>query len=509
MQGQVSVEGEGGKRHSTAIAIAVGAIVLVTAVTIVLLLAWSTARVDTIASGRQADLLTIVLRDSIKAVARDQEASTVWDDAVRQLHHRKLDLDWLDSNLGVWFDTYYHHDEVYIVDGNNLAVYAMRGGLRVDPTTFGLIAPTGPRLIGSLRRQLRLSLPLQDTSFRTRGAADIGLIEGRPAIVSVKPIVPESSRIRQTPGTEFLHISVRYLDRDFLTRLAQQYGFVDAHLTVGGEPPGGTSVPLQTASGRILGYIGWRPFAPGQSVLGDLAPVLVGAMLLLSGIVALLILRVQRSSAQLRVSRARTHYLAFHDPLTGLANRALFEDRLAHELGRVRRGLTEATLLFLDLDRFKQVNDALGHPAGDELIRQVGARLTASVRDSDTVARLGGDEFAIIQADVGSPAARDVLCQRLVEAINQPFDLTQGRVYVGVSIGIALAPDNSCEPVEITRFADLAMYESKARGRGQFTLFQRDMDLHHPDSAREREPLPSPILIEASSVNKFAAGLNG
>ena len=384
----------------------------------------------------------------------------------------------------------------------------MRAGQRVDPVAYGLIAPTGNRLVRLLRRDLRLSVPLPDQTVRTPGAADLGLIEGRPAIVSVKPVVPESGLVHQRSGTESLHISIRYLDRDFLTRLSEQYGFAHVRLAVGTRSPGQASVPLRTASGTTVGYISWEPFAPGQSVLKDLGPVMLAALALFAGVVALLIYRIHRSATQLRLSRARIDYMAYHDPLTGLANRALFEDRLVHELARVRRGLTEATLLFLDLDRFKQVNDTLGHPAGDELIKQVSARLVAIVRQGDTVARLGGDEFAIIHTDVGSPAARELLCKRLIEEINRPFDLPEGRVHVGVSIGIALAPADSCESIEISRFADIAMYESKARGRGVFTQFRRDMELlMHAKEARENERreasnrTPSSQLVRADPAS--------
>jgi diguanylate cyclase (GGDEF)-like protein len=131
-------------------------------------------------------------------------------------------------------------------------------------------------------------------------------------------------------------------------------------------------------------------------------------------------------------SEAQAKHLAFHDALTGLPNRALFEDRLERALAAARRHPEDLLALFyLDLDRFKKVNDTLGHPAGDELLCEVAKRLTEVVRGSDTVARLGGDEFAILHTQLDSDQDIGALCERIIQAINAPFDLIGSQVLAG------------------------------------------------------------------------------
>jgi diguanylate cyclase (GGDEF)-like protein/PAS domain S-box-containing protein len=164
---------------------------------------------------------------------------------------------------------------------------------------------------------------------------------------------------------------------------------------------------------------------------------------------------------------------AFHDSLTGLANRALFRDRLDHALARSVRHGWRPVVLYLDLDEFKRVNDTLGHAVGDEVLKEATARITTCLRGADTCARLGGDEFAIL-LDEGTEADAVVIAERLVATMRTPLVLSDGIVYVGVSIGIAAsAPDITAD--DLLRNADVAMYMSKTQGKGQLTVFEPTM----------------------------------
>jgi len=172
---------------------------------------------------------------------------------------------------------------------------------------------------------------------------------------------------------------------------------------------------------------------------------------------------------------ARISHMAHHDALTGLPNRVRFHERLSEAVARSRRGEASA-ILFLDLDHFKAVNDTLGHPVGDSLLRAVAGRLRDVVRESDTVARLGGDEFAILQLGVTEVAETTVVARRIVQSISEPYYLDGHEVSVGTSIGIAMAPGDSAHPVQLMKNADLALYRSKQEGRGTWRFFERSMD---------------------------------
>ena len=174
-------------------------------------------------------------------------------------------------------------------------------------------------------------------------------------------------------------------------------------------------------------------------------------------------------------ARQREAYLARHDSLTGLPNRAHLAEQLATQLPRTARG-DELALLLLDLDRFKNVNDTLGHALGDALLCQVAQRLRAHVREGDLVARLGGDEFAVLQTGSGQPAAATTLAQRLIEVLSQPFELDGHQAHIGCSVGIALAPFDGDTAEVLLKNADLAMYRAKGAGRGVLRFFEPEMD---------------------------------
>jgi diguanylate cyclase (GGDEF)-like protein len=179
-------------------------------------------------------------------------------------------------------------------------------------------------------------------------------------------------------------------------------------------------------------------------------------------------------TAEMRAEE-RIAYTAYVDDLTGLPNRKVFCQQLEQELKRVQRG-ERLALLYLDLDYLKQVNDTLGHPAGDKLLNGVADRLRGCVRDLDVVARLGGDEFAIIQKLLDQPSDAAALAMRVRDAIREPFDLDGHQVTVDISIGISMAPNDATKLDELMKTADMALYEAKNTGRGTYCFYAPEMN---------------------------------
>ena len=166
---------------------------------------------------------------------------------------------------------------------------------------------------------------------------------------------------------------------------------------------------------------------------------------------------------------------ALHDPLTGLPNRTLFMDRLSLALNHAARRKTSVAVLFLDLDRFKFVNDSLGHVAGDQLLCLLAGRLSDALRPGDTVARFGGDEFCVICDDLAGPAMAIGVAQRMTAALARPFELGTSEQFVSASVGIAIAEDRTRTAEDLVGEADAAMYRAKENGRGGFELFDAAM----------------------------------
>jgi len=184
---------------------------------------------------------------------------------------------------------------------------------------------------------------------------------------------------------------------------------------------------------------------------------------------------------------ARISFMAHHDLLTGLPNRAFFTEKMEDAVTRLRRHEEPFAIFMIDLDRFKNVNDTLGHPAGDQLLRETAQRLKTSLRETDFLARLGGDEFAIIQlAQKNHRESAASLAARIVTTISKPYDVTGNIVLVGTSVGIALAPDDASESTELLKMADLALYAAKSAGRNDFRFFDAGM-LAETDNRRKLE----------------------
>ncbi len=192
-------------------------------------------------------------------------------------------------------------------------------------------------------------------------------------------------------------------------------------------------------------------------------------------------LRNIRLVDEIRRSEERLAHQAFHDPLTGLANRALFLDRVAHALARRVRNPTLLAVLFVDIDDFKKVNDSLGHPAGDQLLKVSADRLSFCVRSSDTVARLGSDEFAILVEDVASPSEVLAIAERVGTALRAPFQVGGTELFVSASIGVAPAADGDTAD-DLLRNAHVAMYKAKTQSKSATAVFEPWMQV----AARER-----------------------
>ena len=178
-----------------------------------------------------------------------------------------------------------------------------------------------------------------------------------------------------------------------------------------------------------------------------------------------------------RRADARIAYMAQHDALTGLPNRLLFHERLNEALAHLRGHGEKLAILYLDLDQFKNVNDTLGHPAGDLLLKGVADRLRMCLRDTDIVARFGGDEFAVLQMGLAGPDEASKLADRIVTLLSEPYDIEGQQIMIGASVGIALAPvDGECADV-LLRNADMALYGAKEDGRRIFRFFEPGMDV--------------------------------
>lgn len=458
-------------------------------------------KVDADAADREIRFATASIAEEFARLREEQRVCTVWDEAVTEA--RAGNVDWMDRNIGVWMQTYYGHDAVYVVAPDGQLRYAALGEKTVP------LAP-GQRLPGDLepvaeRMRAEMAKASAGLGDSTEAVRDLGILEairlnGQPVVVSVSPIVAETNRMPQAPGTEFLHLSVQNLDATMAARISQPGDLAQASFDP--TPPSRadrTGIPVQDAAGNTLAWFEWTANRPGLRMVQEMVPAIGLAALFGLGLLGWLLRRLWIASQQLHRSEAEARYLANHDLLAGLPNRMHFEETLAAALECEHHGGPSVTLLSIDLDRFKAINDTLGHAAGDELIRQVGTRLRRQVRSSDTVARLGGDEFGVILLGMSGEETISSFCGGLVHVLSKPYDLAAGQGHIGASIGVAIASRIGGTMETVLRCADAALYRAKRDGRARFRLFTPEMD----DVLRRRGEIEMALRLALERRNQL------
>lgn len=386
---------------------------------------------------------------------------------------------WLDENIGLWLYEMFGHQLILVLDQQNQIVRVWREGQPVS-------APEDDPLIGEVLQSTLVNDPARQDN------ADYARVTNRAAALAVGNIQRESNALPR-----FRLVSLKFLDDGYLAGLAERNQLQGLHFSDGTPQPGiGARYLLIAQAGEAVGYLNWIPSRPGAQMLRTIGPSTGLAVLAISLLCLYMVRRLWNSSVNLSqsmlrlgASEAQAQHLAFHDVLTGLPNRALVEDRLTQALALATRHDQRVALLLIDLDRFKTINDTHGHHAGDELIIAVAQRLSRIVRASDTVGRIGGDEFIVVMPHVDNIGQVHSLAQRIIDELSEPFTLFGSDVWSGASIGLALAPKDGVDRLELMRKADIALYEAKSGGRGTYRQFERAMD----ESVRTRQTIAADL----------------
>ncbi|MDP3674770.1 MAG: EAL domain-containing protein [Novosphingobium sp.] len=452
-------------------------------------LLWLTALQNEAETLNERDRVRAALTAEMEAMATTAKVFSVWDDAASKLLVT-FDRAWAKINIADYLHDQYHFEMVFITDAQGRAIFASIDGnvVEADPVEF---LGRGYRNAADLMMMTRSSPiePIVGVSVSPRGPLLFG-------ISKIRSHTPGSTPL---PAIERFLVTTKLIDGKVLNGLTK----AATNPSLALQPTQGNGVgiwKLRTFDGQSAGFLTWTPLKPGDRLRQRTLPWLITFGLAIFAIAAGVLIQARRASAQLRASETKALYLASRDSLTGLPNRRAFTD----ELLRLSRSDESYTLLYMDLDGFKDVNDTFGHGVGDKLLCRTGERLQRHIPPQGFLARLGGDEFALTLDGTFSSDRIGMVAARLVAAVGEPHELGGEPIVIGVSIGIASSQNDDYE--DVIRHADVAMYASKARGRDGWSFYdsametgrserkQLEIDLRHAITAGEITVVYQPIV---------------
>ncbi|MEJ0059481.1 MAG: EAL domain-containing protein [Terricaulis sp.] len=439
---------------------------------------------------RERQLVENALDDSVSRVLDEQKSVAWWDDAVVNVASGPVVREWADVEFGAFLHETYGHTQILVLNANNQPVYAYVGGNPVSPTgayaahrrDFNLIVAEARGVPDSPLRVRARVFEANQSSYRellganAQWSGHLLMIDGRPAVASAITIVPNADP-SLLHGAPYLLLSVVPIDTAFLEEVGAGLLLPDLTWGLTGRRGDGIADESFVADdGAPLGHFSWTTKQPGKPLLMFILPLVAVGMIGAGMITAGMIGRLKLASGELADREQAARHESMHDALSGLPNRRNFAERLQEQLDRLvqTRNNARVVVAYIDVDRFKDVNDTLGHHAGDALVKLVAERLSGLMGPNDLLSRFGGDEFAVMRAPARAQDAAE-LASMLRNAFERGFEVFGQEVMITASIGISAAPDHGATPEDLMRHADIALYQGKSQGRDRAMFFCAEM----------------------------------
>lgn len=414
---------------------------------------WAAHRQTADSLDHERSLAWSAIAERLSVLEKTTDDYAYWDDTYSHAGE-PVDAVWLDANVVRPIADKYGFRLVSVVDDRGHAVFGARDEMRFSGPLDAILSGG----FGALIRRLTTDAS-QDS---TTGVLHFG---DMPALVAISRIRPFTTSAQATQPQRFL-VFVDVLDETQLAAVSKAY--LLPHLRVDDLDHASDDAAITVASvdGAHRSALVWRGSNPGGEMLRSILPILVTLLIAFACLTAYVLGQGRAAAARLRDSERR----ATQDPLTGLPNRLALFARAEELLGEARgQGFA---LAYLDLDGFKQVNDQFGHDMGDEVLKQTTRRMAAAIRKDDMLARLGGDEFAMLLPDLVDPSAVRRLAEQVIASVSQPIVANGATARIGVTIGVAVAPSDARDTLDLVKAADAALYRAKRQHKGtvQFAL---------------------------------------
>jgi diguanylate cyclase len=465
------------------VVVPIGVIVAVAIVCIVVAVLSSAHHADDVAIEHETQLFSTALNNYGARVLREVESVATSDTAIKNIR-LKFDSEWAKQRVGIWLETFFEHEYVFVFDADDNPMLSMTGPHAAGQSLLASLQLDQSAVLSYMRGRspaLHNAIRLTPSSLTEGGshaqAAVIGRLSGRPAVIAAVAVGPVDGIPAARDDTAPIVMSVKFIDGDALGGIATQLRLENLRMIDDGPvPPGDFTYEVDSPNGNKIARFAWTPKQPGAEIVHSVVPFIAVALAGFALLAAFVLRYMRKTAVAIAAGELRLRHLAMHDPLCGLPNRIFFGERLEAVIEEVRAGSSPAAVFYIDLDHFKDVNDTLGHPVGDELIRNVTLRLSRALRGGDLVARLGGDEFAVISSIGDDTEKMMALAQRLIAAICAPYAMGGQNIVIGASIGIAVIENDCAGSADALRFADMALYRAKNEGRNRACIYDAAMD---------------------------------
>lgn len=432
--------------------------------------------IDHVSRAREEALVKSQLAHKAEDTARMMVPLTVWDEAARRVN-QTFDEQWLSDNIIYYVNSFLEFDRSYVYDFKGKIVHKSGQDPVLEMHERSPVSVNANSAISTLKSDYLSARALGRDAWQFKNAQGLyGVQNGVLYFLGASMILPgaESKLFDYSPHTI---VGVHRVNQQELDEISEhsQVGKMSVTASLSKALPDDAHIEFNDAASGQKAYIYWSPQRPGEKLfLSSLGPLLF-MIVIISGITLLMIYRTQSIARELVASEAKAKHMATHDALTDLPNRYLIGDRFAQAQERSRRHGGDLALMCIGVDKIKDVNDTLGHAAGDELLVLLAKLLSGLTRASDTLGRAGGDEFIIVQNDVDGMGAKQ-LAERILAAVNGTIELAAGQVYNSCSVGITLVRSGDTDASEAFRQADMALDRAKAAGRGHYVFFEPEMD---------------------------------
>ncbi|MES0882986.1 bifunctional diguanylate cyclase/phosphodiesterase [Roseibium sp. SCP14] len=468
------------------------AVVLVSVVGIFGVMHWSARISDESAAHSQYRLIDGALQLMQNYMVKQQTGVVIWDEAFVEVNDPDPDEGWIFNNMMHWLFQNHGFSKSILVNRDLEVQQAYAQDYTIKWLSEDLLEELTPvvkrvraRYIISFKKTpsgLYSFVPQSSNSRQAIAETGIVALAGDPYLFSAAAVMPQIqsiSPIRKPPAVLISLVPLRGEKLKEIAEMSRLQGLVLANLQNTRDGVG--RFELLSPQKRSAGVVAWQTNQPGSQMLQRVNPFLALAAFMMAAVVIAVTIFTRQMTKRLARSEAKAVHASRHDALSGLPNRTRFHTLLNDTLRDGIQKDTKTAVVYIDLDHFKDINDTLGHSAGDKVIVAVGERLRRVIPDTGIVARISGDEFAMVIRDSKDDEWLEYILDQVQDEISRPIRIGSRELFASLSLGVAVAPRDGDDPDELLRKADIALYDAKANGRNRRSFFEPTME-HHVQS---------------------------